>query len=250
VQYELNDDANAEKSLLRYVELTQHRPEANTSKGVLQAQARRAAIAARNGQGDKAMALLDSLDSNDPQDQRNILASKVELLREQKLWQKAYDLIEQSHTDDLDLMYEQAMLAERMNQVAPMERLLRRIIERDPKYYNAYNALGFSLADRGLRLKEARELIAKAVKLAPDDPFIADSMGWVEFKLGNHKVALALLQKAYSDKADPEIGAHLGEVLWKLDRKEEARKIWRDSQQAAPDNETLKNTLERIKPVL
>ncbi len=105
-------------------------------------------------------------------------------------------------------MYEQAMLAEKLNQLDQMEKLLRRIIAKNPSYYNAYNALGFSLADRNIRLQEAKQLIVKALTLAPDDPFITDSLGWVEFRMGNLGAALTYLEKAYKDRADAEIAAH------------------------------------------
>jgi tetratricopeptide (TPR) repeat protein len=153
-------------------------------------------------------------------------------------------------SSDPDLMYEQAMLAEKLNRLDEMERLLRQIMAQDPSYYNAYNALGFSLADRKMRLPEAKELILKALSFAPDDPFITDSLGWVEFRLGDLQNALKLLQKAYKGSPDAEIAAHLGEVLWQLNQRDEARKIWREGQRAAPNNETLQETLQRLKPEL
>jgi len=123
-------------------------------------------------------------------------------------------------------------------------------MEMEPKYHNAYNALGFSLADRNLRLVEAKQLIIKALTFAPDDPFITDSLGWVEFRLGNTLEALSYLQKAYKDRTDAEIAAHLGEVLWHLKRPDEARKVWREALELAPSNETLQETLQRLKPGL
>jgi tetratricopeptide (TPR) repeat protein len=147
-------------------------------------------------------------------------------------------------------MYEQAMLAEKLNQLDEMEKLLRQVIAQNPSYYNAYNALGFSLADRNLRLTEAKQLIVKALTFAPDDPFITDSLGWVEFRLGNLTSALSYLQKAYKARADAEIAAHLGEVLWQLKRPEEALKVWREGLELAPTNETLQETLQRLKPAL
>ena len=142
------------------------------------------------------------------------------------------------------------MLAEKLNQVDEMERLLRLVIAKNPSYYNAYNALGFSLADRNLRLHEAKQLIVKALTFAPDDPFITDSLGWVEFRLGNLPSALSYLQKAYKARADAEIAAHLGEVLWHLKRTDEALQIWREGLATSPNNETLQETLQRLKPAL
>ena len=125
--------------------------------------------------------------------------------------------------DDTDLLYDQAMVAEKLNRLDEMERLLRRLIELKPDNQNAYNALGYSLADRNVRLDEARTLIRKAVQLAPDDPFIADSLGWVEFRLGNTDEALRILEAAYKKRPDPEIGAHLGEVLWASGQRDRAQ---------------------------
>jgi Flp pilus assembly protein TadD len=128
-----------------------------------------------------------------------------------------------------------------------MEKLLRRVIAIRPENPHAHNALGYSLADRGLRLTEARDLIARALELAPGDPFITDSLGWVEFKLGRPEVALKLLRQAYSARPDPEIGAHLGEVLWSMGQKDEARKIWREARARDGSNEVLRETLARLR---
>ena len=142
------------------------------------------------------------------------------------------------------------MMAEKLGKLDEMERLLRQIIAKDPSYYNAYNALGFSLADRNVRLAEAKQLIIKALTFAPDDPFITDSLGWVEFRLGNLSGALTVLEKAYKARKDAEIAAHLGEVLWQLKRRDEAVQIWREGLDLAPTNDTLQETLQRLKPPL
>ena len=178
------------------------------------------------------------------------MLAEVQLLREHRQWQTAYDLLADASANDVDLLYEQAMLAEKLNRLDDMEKLLRNVMQLDPSYHNAYNALGFSLADRNLRLDEAKQLIIKALTFAPDDPFITDSLGWVEFRLGNLDAALRYLQKAYKDRADAEIAAHLGEVLWKMKRQDEALKIWREGLNTAPNNETLQETLQRLKPAL
>ena len=200
---------------------------------------------------DEARKLLQSLPGKTTEQQRNRLMAEVQLLRENKKWQAAFDLMAKSNLEDnSDLIYEQAMLAEKLGQLAEMERLLRQIIAKDPSYYNAYNALGFSLADRNLRLPEAKQLIIKALTFAPDDPFITDSLGWVEFRLGNLNSALTYLEKAYKTRKDAEIAAHLGEVLWQLKRRDEAIQIWREGLDIAPNNDTLQETLQRLKPPL
>lgn len=128
-----------------------------------------------------------------------------------------------------------------------MEQLLRRLITLRPDDHHAYNALGYSLADRGERLTEAKQLIEKAVALAPTDAYIQDSLGWVEFRLGHTATALSVLQAAYASRPDAEIAAHLGEVLWASGQREQALKIWREGLLLANDNETLQSTLKRLR---
>ncbi len=148
--------------------------------------------------------------------------------------------------DNTDLIYESAMLAERLNQMEEAEKRLRRVIELEPKRAHAYNALGYSLADRNVRLDEARTLIEKGHELAPDDPAIIDSMGWIAFRQGRLKEAEEFLRRAYSKFKDGEIAAHLGEVLWAQGRKDEARSIWQAQLKAQPDSDILKKTMQRL----
>jgi Flp pilus assembly protein TadD len=138
------------------------------------------------------------------------------------------------------------MMAEKLSRIDEMERVLRQVIELKPEHHHAYNALGYSLADRGQRLPEARSLIKKALDLAPGDPFITDSLGWVEFRLGNREEALRLLRQAYGSRPDPEIAAHLGEVLWASGARDEARRIWREGRERDTANEVLRETLARL----
>jgi len=127
-----------------------------------------------------------------------------------------------------------------------MEALLRQVMQLKHDYHPAYNALGYSLADRGLRLKEAKMLIQKAIEYAPADPYIQDSLAWVEFRLGNRQEALRVIEAAYKAKPDAEIAAHYGEILWSLGQNEKARAIWREGLQLSEDNETLQETLKRL----
>jgi Flp pilus assembly protein TadD len=138
------------------------------------------------------------------------------------------------------------MAAEKSEKWEAMESTLRKIIELAPDNQHAYNALGYSFAERNIRLDEAHALLDKALKLAPDDPFIMDSMGWVQFRLGRLKEAESLLRHAYELRPDVEIAAHLGEVLWVKGQKEDAQKLWRDAQSKDPQNDTLKSTLARL----
>ncbi len=250
VQFEQGLDKQAEASLVRYVDLASKSPSEHTTRGITQAQTRRAALLARQGKLDAARQLIAQLPASNAEEARSRVIAEVQLLREHRQWQAAYDLLSKISANDVDMLYEQAMLAEKLNRLDDMEKLLRTVISQDPNYYNAYNALGFSLADRNLRLPEAKQLIIKALSFAPEDPFITDSLGWVEFRLGNFTAALASLEKAFSVRPDAEIAAHLGEVLWRLNRQEEAIKIWRQGLETAPNNETLQETLQRLKPAL
>jgi Flp pilus assembly protein TadD len=128
-----------------------------------------------------------------------------------------------------------------------MEQLLRKVMAAKPDYHHAYNALGYSLADRNIRLNEARELIKQALVYSPDDPFIVDSLAWVEFRSGNATEALRLLQRAYQARPDAEIAAHLGEVLWSLGQREEASAVWSEGTKLNPQNETLRDTMQRLR---
>lgn len=216
----------------------------------LDVQTRRATMMAREGKVREARALIRSLPERDADEARDKLSAEAGMLREVKRWKEAYEVLAQAvqrFADDTELLYEQAMMAEKLDRLPEMERLLRRVIALKPDNAHAYNALGYSLADRGQRLPEARELIAKALQLAPGDPFITDSLGWVEFRLGNKDEALRLLRQAYAARPDTEIGAHLGEVLWALGQRDEARRVWRESKGRDAANEVLRETLARLR---
>jgi tetratricopeptide (TPR) repeat protein len=216
---------------------------------IMAAQMRRASLLARQGKLDEARAHLRSQPVRRPTDVRLKLIAEAQLLREFKQWEEAYKIYGeavQAFPEDLEIVYDQAMMAEKANQLNEMERLLRQIIASKPDHFHAYNALGYSLADRGLRLPEAKQLIEKAVELQPNDAYIQDSLAWVEFRSGNVTRALEILRSAYKSRPDPEIAAHLGEVLWTLGQIDEAKKIWREGFLLSSDNETLLSTLKRF----
>lgn len=222
----------------------------NSPEDLVRTQSRRAGILARQGKVDEARRLIRALPERTPADARMKLSSEIQLLRDNRLYQPAYELLAeatQRDPKDYDLLYDQATLAEKLGRADEMERLLRRIMAEKPEYHHAYNALGYSFADRNVRLGEARQLILKALELAPDDPFITDSLGWVEFRDGNKAEALRVLQKAYRARPDAEIAAHLGEVLWSMGQREQALSVWREGLQLNADNETLVETLKRLR---
>jgi tetratricopeptide (TPR) repeat protein len=216
---------------------------------MIAAQQRRASVLARQGRLAEARQLLRSQPERRPDDARLKLLAEAQLLRDFKAWREAYEVYTeaaQRFPDEPDLLYDQALMAERAGLNADMERLLRQLIAARPEHHHAYNALGYSLADRNERLSEAKQLIEKAVSLAPNDPYIQDSLGWVEFRLGNTERALTILREAYGKRPDAEIAAHLGEVLWVKGQRDEALKIWREGLLLANDNETLQQTLRRL----
>ncbi len=219
----------------------------------LRAQIQRAVLLARQGQLEEALTLIRDQPARSAEDARLKQSAEVQLLREHKQFARARSLLQSSlaqNPDDLDLAYDLAMLHEKLGELDEMEGLLRGLMAAKPEDPHAYNALGFSFAERGLRLPEARALITKALALSANDPFIIDSLAWVEFRSGNLSAALELLQGAFKDKPDAEIAAHLGEVLWTLKRQPEALQVWREGLKINPDNETLANTLKRLQVAL
>ncbi|MEP6824738.1 MAG: tetratricopeptide repeat protein [Ramlibacter sp.] len=219
------------------------------AQDLVSAQSRRASILARQGKLDEGRALLRSLPERTPADARMKLMAETQLLRDNKQFKPAYDLLAEAvakNPADTDLLYDQAMLAEKLGNLAEMERLLRLVMAAKPDFHHAYNALGYSFAERNIRLDEGRQLIQKALEYAPGDPFISDSLGWVEFRLGNKAQAARILETAYKSRPDAEIAAHLGEVLWSLGERERAQAIWKEGMLLNNENETLIETLKRL----
>ena len=216
----------------------------------LEVQSRRASILARQGRLTEARALIRAVPERNGADARGKTMAEVQLLREAKLWGAAAELLAGASSrspDDADLVYELAMIEDKLDRHDEMERLLRKVIALKPDHAHAHNALGYSLADRNQRLPEARLLVQRALELSPGDPFITDSLGWIEFRLGNHAEAVRLLKLAYTARPDTEIAAHLGEVLWATNQQTEARKIWAEARVRDDKNEVLRETLARLK---
>jgi Flp pilus assembly protein TadD len=212
---------------------------------------RYAQIIARQGSLDAAREWLQASDVTDGAQRVQLVLAEAQLLRDAGQIKPAFDLVGealQRLPDNPELLYDYAMLAERIDRVDLLESSLRRLIALRPDHAHAYNALGYSLADRNQRLPEARELIEKALELAPDDAFIVDSMGWVLFRQGALEDALRYLKRAYAARPDPEIAAHLAEVLWTMGDKAEAERVLKETVDKNPDNETLMKTIKRLKP--
>jgi tetratricopeptide (TPR) repeat protein len=215
----------------------------------LAAQLRRASILAKQGKVADARHLIQQLPEQTQAQARAKLLAEMQLLRDYGQLKDAMSLIDKALTEEpknTDLMYELSTLHEKAKNYVRMEELLRQVIELQPTSAVAYNALGYSLADRGERLEEAKSLIEKALAITPNDPYITDSLAWALFRMGRLEESLAQFQIAYKTRADAEIGTHMGEVLWQMNRKDEAIKIWKDAQSISRDNPTLLETLKRL----
>ncbi len=215
-----------------------------------QVQMRRASVLVQRGQLDAALKLVSTMPDTDEASGRAKVFAQAQVLRDGKRWKEAQTLLQaasERFPKDASVLYEQSMVAEKLGRYDQMEALLRQVMALKPDHQYAHNALGYSLADRNLRLKEAKTLIQRALELAPGDPLITDSLGWVEFRLGNRDEAARLLRWAFRARPDAEIGAHLGEVLWLQGQREEARRVWRQAKTRDASNEVLRETLARLK---
>ena len=272
---QVNDAAEAEQQLRRFVEIGRGeldparfylgqiadqsgRPDealrwydqVSAGEHALPAKVRAAQVLLRQNKLDEARERLAAARAGAPGDARLVVAES-QLLRDAGRHAEAFSFLAKAlevQPDQPDLLYETALTAEKLGYVDVMERHLRRLMVLKPDSAQAYNALGYSLADRNLRLDEAAQLLEKALSLAPDDPFILDSKGWLLFRQGNFAAALEALQKAYAQKPDAEIAAHVGEVLWALGRSSEALVVWREATKAHPTNEVLAATIKRFVP--
>ena len=217
----------------------------------LAAQLRRAQILATLGRLAEARAILGAAKASNAEDKTRLVIAEAGLLREAKEYRAALALLDArlaERRNDPDLLYESALLAERAGKFEVMEQRLRRVIVLQPDGAQAYNALGYSYAERNIRLDEARALIEKALALAPEDSNIIDSLGWVLYRQGDLDGALTHLERAYAVRQDPEVAAHLGEVLSAMGRHEDARRILRAAQQKFPDSEVLAEAVRKFAP--
>lgn len=206
-------------------------------------------VIARTKNVDAAIKMLDEVGDITPEQQITVIQTEANLLSQAKRNQESFNLLEKAAKnwpDSIELSYDYAMAAERIGKVDVMETELRKVIKLKPDFAAAYNALGYSFADRNIKLDEAKTLIETALKLSPNDHYMLDSLGWVHYRLGNLAQAAEHLRKAYEIQADPEIAAHLGEVLWKQGLQEEAKKIWASALKAFPENDVLMATAKKF----
>ncbi len=215
------------------------------------ARARAAQLLVQLGHPEEARQLIRETPGRNDAERTQLTLAESQLLRDANRTAEAYALLEgaiRKEPDNTDLLYDAALLAERLGKPEVLEAHLKHLLSLKPDHAHGLNALGYSWADRNVRLPEAYELLRKAVALAPNDPFIMDSMGWVLYRQGKLEDARQTLEKAYGLKADPEIAAHLGEVLWTLGRRDEALRLLRTAAAQHPDNEVLTGTLKKLAP--
>jgi tetratricopeptide (TPR) repeat protein len=213
------------------------------------AQARIAGIMAKQGQLAEARSNLQAIQPQNIQQRVLLIQAEAQILREAGSYKDAFDLLGEAvvnYPNVPDLLYDYAMAAEKVDRLDVVEPNLRKLIELRPDHAHAYNALGYTLADRTDRLQEAHELIDQALKLAPNDPFIQDSMGWVLYRLGRADEGRTYLEQAFKSRPDPEIAAHLGEVLWSQGRRDEALSIWNGALKEHPGNEVLQGVIKKF----
>lgn len=210
-------------------------------------------LAKRDGMeaGRKHLREVQNAEQDSPETRIQLILAEAQLLRDAKALPAAFKLLSESiekYPDTADLLYDRAMVAEKIGKLDVMETDLRKVIELKPEHAHAYNALGYTFAERNLRLNEALELVQKALKYAPDDAFIKDSLGWVQFRMGRVDEALQTLKDAHRQRPDPEIAAHLGEILWVKGDHDAALKVWRTSLVENPNNESLVAVLKKFSP--
>lgn len=273
---QLNDTQEAERHLRRLVEIghveadkaryylgriaeENRRPEEaldwygqmGRGEHYLAARLHAALLIAKRGDIDAARQYLITSEAGNPQERAQLLIGEAQILREAGQLDAAHAVLLEGlakQPDQIEMLYEIALLAERLGRPEELETRLRRLLELKPDHAHAHNALGYSFADRNIHLDEARRLIDRALELAPNDPFILDSKGWVLFRQGDGQGALDTLKQAFGVRPDPEIAAHLGEVLWTLGHHNEARDTWEKARKAHPANAILSETIKRFLP--
>lgn len=215
----------------------------------LPARMRAASVLAKQGKLTEARDFLRNVNV-DGEQRVQLLIAEAQLLREANQNREAFDLLGkalEAQPEQPELLYDHALTAEKLERFEVLEGNLRKLIQVKPDHAHAHNALGYSYAERNLRLPEARKLIERALELSPEDYYIIDSLGWVLYRQGDLKGAAEQLRRAYLGRPEGEIGAHLGEVLWVMGERAEAERIWDESLKNHPDNETLQKTVKRLR---
>lgn len=212
---------------------------------------RMAYLLVKQGKSKEGREVLHKTEAKNSQQRTQLILTEGQILRDAKQYDAAFKVLAkglEQQPDQPDLLYEAAMVADKQGKLPVVEKMLRKLIEVAPEHAHAYNALGYALLERKVRLKEAMQLIERAHQLAPEDAAIMDSVGWGYYLLGNMDKSLEFMRRAYAALPDPEIAAHLGEVLWQQNAREEAQNIWQQNLKKNPDNAVLKAVIKKYVP--
>ena len=248
VQYylgQLNEAKNNDEEAITYYR------QVKGGEFLVPAQIRTAYLLSKHGQLAEARQVLHEVQTTNNEQRAKLAMIEAQLLREANQFDEAYRVLNQALEklpNDINLIYETGMMADKIGKLDVFEQLMRKLIKIKPDYAQAYNALGYGMLERNERIPEAMELVEKALQLAPDDPSIMDSVGWGYYRSGKLDESVKMLRRAYAGNANPEIAAHLGEVLWVRGDKAEARKIWRESLKNNPGNEPLQAVMKKFDP--
>jgi tetratricopeptide (TPR) repeat protein len=229
----------------------QHYRQIKGGEHLYASQLRVAYLLNKTGKLDDARKVLKSTKPKDDAQRVQLLMIESQFLREARRYDESFKVLAQgleTFPNEPELLYQSALIADKLNKPEVFEQLLRKLIKVDPDNAHPYNALGYSWLERNVRVAEAMELVEKAYKLAPDDIAIVDSMGWGYFRLGQYDKSIAFLRRAYQANPDPEIAAHLGEALWMSGDKAGAQQVWSENAKANPKNETLQAVIKRFIP--
>lgn len=247
VRYLLGQVAEEQK---RWPQAIQWYEQIQDGDHALNARMRTAGAMAKQGKLEQAREYLKQVATDNPAEEVQLTVVEAQLLRDANRSGDALAILDEAlkrQPEQPELLYDYALTAEKLEKFDLLESNLRKLIQVKPEHAHAYNALGYSFAERNTRLPEARKLIEQALELAPEDYYIVDSMGWVQYREGDLKGAAATLRRAYTGRPDAEIGAHLGEVLWQMGQRDEARRVWDEALKTAPDNETLLKTIKKFR---
>ena len=234
----------------RYDEAVRWYKEVQPGESYFEAQTRLGIVLARQNDIAGARAHLRGIPTENEQQRVQLILAEEQVLRDAKQYQEALEVLNdglKQLPEDKDLLYARALVAEKLDMLPVVETDLRAILSKDPKNVNALNALGYTLADRTERFTEAQGYLAQALELKPDDPFVLDSMGWLQYRLGNNAESIRLLKRALTIRGDAEIAAHLGEVLWVTGDRHEAESVWTRALRDTPDNEALRGVIKKFK---
>lgn len=274
ISLDLEDDAAAEQHFANYIEVSEYPDQARlylaqlyveqerfaeastllravqSNQYYLDAQITLSGVIAKQSNVDAGLSYLRNIDVRGEEDTVRLILEQDSLLQDFELLERSLELLStalKERPEQPDLLYSRGLLAAQMNRLELIEKDMRKLIELQPENAHAYNALGYTLADQTDRYDEAEALLGKALEYLPDDAFILDSMGWLQFRIGNLDKALEYLERAMSIRQDAEIAAHLGEVLWANGNRKRAEQIWKQGLELGPDNPILIKTIDRLK---